>query len=204
MPVPRLDITLRDTRRRIDYLANFRSDSRDLAPRYQYFIAELIMLRLFAMMENAIADVAYKLVAGAVYINGNKPRRLFSASSIAGARTAMLTYGRSKPRQNLSWTKYKYIKESTSTVLESTEIYLTYAQVHGGTLDELRKVRNFIAHRNSTSRIGYKQVVLATYGANSKIDVGPFLVSEQRSSPAKIDSYLLTVKIIIADLANGY
>ena len=203
MPVPRLDITLRDTRRRIDYLANFRSDSRDLAPRYQYFIAELIMLRLFAIMENAIADVAYKLVAGAAYINGNQPRRLYIARSIAGARTAMLTYGRSKPRQNLSWTKSKYIRESTSTVLAPTEIYLTYAQAHGGTLDEMRKVRNFIAHRNSSSHIGYKQVVRAAYGAHSKIGVGPFLVSEQRSSTTKIDSYLLAVKIIITDLANG-
>ena len=203
MPVPRLDITLRDTRRGIDYFATYRSDSRDLAPRYQYFIVELIMLRLFAIMENAIADVAYKLVAGAAYINGNKPRRCFSASSIAGARTAMLAYGRSKPRQNLSWSKSKYIRESTSRVLASTESYLTYAQVHGGTLDEMRKVRNFIAHRNSTSRRGYKQVVRATYGANSKVGVGPFLVSDQRSSTAKIDSYLLAVKIIIADMANG-
>lgn len=203
MPVPRLDITLRNTQRGIDYLAKYRTDSRDLAPKYQYFIAELIMLRLFAIIENAIAEVAYKLVAGAAYINGNKPRRLFSASSIAGARTGMLSHGRTNPRQNLSWSKSKYIRESTSKVLAPTESYLTYARVHGGSLDEMRKVRNFIAHRNITSRRGYKQVVRATYGANSKVDVGPFLVSEQRTSTAKIDSYLLGANIIITDMVKG-
>lgn len=203
MPTPRLDITLRDVRRSIEYLEKYRADSRSLEPKFQYFIAELIMLRLFSVLESAIAEIAYKLVAGAIYLNGSQPNRLFSANSVAGARTAMLTYGRSTPRQNLSWSKSRYIRESTANVLASSESYLLYAVAHGGTLDEMRKVRNYIAHRNSSTRKGYKQVVRIAYGANSKVNVGPFLVSEQRASIAKLDAYLSSTKIIIGDMVRG-
>ena len=62
MPTPSLAITLRDTGAGIKNLETFRSDSKGLDPRYEYFIAELITLRLFAILESAIADIAYKLI----------------------------------------------------------------------------------------------------------------------------------------------
>lgn len=203
MPTPSLAITLRDTGTGLNNLERFRSDSKELEPRYQYFIAELMMLRLFAIMEGAIADIAYKLVAGATYLNGTEPIRLFSANSMASARAAMLNYGRQNARQNLRWTKSKDIRDSTSTVLPPTESFIRYARENGHLLDEMRKVRNYIAHNNADSRSGYRQVIRLTYGANSKVSSGVFLVSIRRQSVAKIDEYIANARIIIADLVNG-
>lgn len=203
MPTPSLATTLRDTGVGIGNLERYRFDSKVLDPRYQHFIAELITLRLFSILEGAIADIAYKLVAGAAYLNGNQPIRLTTANSMASARTAMLNYGRAKPRQNLRWTKAKDIRDSTSNVLPATESFITYARAHGHILDEMRKVRNYIAHRNADSRKGYRQVVRAIYGANSKVNSGAFLASDRRRSVAKVDEYLTNAKVIISDLAKG-
>ena len=192
-----------DTGSDIINLERFRFDSKGLEPRYQFFIAELITLRLFAILESAIANIAYKLVAGAAYLNGNHPIRLFTANSMAGARSAMLNYRRSNPRQNLRWTKSRDIRDSTSNVLPATESFITYAQAHGHVMDEMRKVRNYIAHRNADSRLGYRQVVRATYGANINIQSGAFLASTRRRTVAKVDEYITISKIIITDLVKG-
>jgi len=203
MPRPSLATTLHNTTSSVDYLAYHRTQSKELHSTYQYFIAEMIMLRLFAILENAIAEVAYKLVAGAPYLNGKHPKRCFVANSITGARAAMLTHGRAKPRQNLSWTKATYIRESTSNVLPESEPYIASSRAHGNILDEMRKVRNYAAHRNATSRKEYRQVVRASCGANAQLSIGAFLVSQQRWPISKVDYYLTTSKIMINDLVSG-
>ncbi len=203
MPAPRLDVTVRDATRGLSRLAKFRAESKSLSPVHQYLIAELIMLRLFSILENAIEDLACKLVAGAPYANGIHPARLYTAKSMDDARQAMLSNGRSKSLNKLRWNRVKDIRESTSTVLSPAEPFIKYAQVHGNRLNEMRQVRNYVAHRSSDSRTGYKQVVRSIYGANSRVGVEVFLTSQQRRPVAKIDEYLATAGIIISELAKG-
>ena len=203
MPSPRVDVTVRITTSEIERLESFRTDSQSLSPVYQYLIAELIMLRLFAIVESAIEDLACKLVAGAPYVNGMHPVRLFPAKSIDGAKSAMLTYGRPKMKSYLRWTSVKDIRDSTSQVLKSTDPFITYSQVYGSTLSEMRKVRNFLAHRGQKARKGYREVVRMVYGANSRVGIGAFLTSRQRRPLAKVDEYLATAKIMVSDLAKG-
>ena len=200
---PRVDVTVRETTADIDRLETFRTKSQFLAPEYQYLIAELIMLRLFSIIESAIEDLACKLVAGAPYINGNQPARLFTARSKDGARSAMLTYGRQKTKSYLRWTSLKDIRDSTSQVLNSADPFIRYAQVYGSILSEMRKVRNFLAHRSSKARQSYREVVRVVYGANSRIKIEAFLTSNRRRPVAKVDEYLTTARIMISDLARG-
>ena len=203
MPAPRVEVTVRNTTTDIERLEIFRTDSQSLAPVHQYLIAELVMLRLFSIIESAIEDLACKLVAGAPYVNGTHPARAFPARSVDGARSAMLTHGRTKAKKYLRWTSVTDIRESTSTVLQSTDPFITYARVHGNILSEMRKVRNFLAHRSPNARQGYREVVRVVYGANSRVRVEAFLTSRQRRPVAKVDEYLTTAKIMIADLARG-
>ena len=202
MPAPRLEVTVRDATKGLSRLAKFRAESKSLSPMHQYLIAELIMLRLFSILENAIEDLACKLVAGAPYANGIHPARLYTAKSMDDARQAMLSR-RAKPLSKLRWNRVKDIRESTSTVLSPAEPFIKYAQVHGNRLNEMRQVRNYVAHRSSDSRTGYKQVVRSIYGANSRVKVEAFLTSQQRRPVAKIDEYLATAGIIISELAKG-
>ena len=203
MPAPRVDVTVRNTNTDIERLETFRTNSQSLAPVHQYLIAELIMLRLFSIIESAIEDLACKLVAGATYVNGTLPGRLLPANSMHDARSAMLTYGRPKTKSYLRWTSVKDIRDSTSRVLISTDPFITYTQAHGNILSEMRKVRNFLAHRGPTARQGYREVVRVVYGANSRVRIGAFLTSRQRHSVAKVDEYLTKAKIMISDLARG-
>ena len=204
MPAPRLDVTVRDALVGIRRLESFRNESAQLAnPVHQYLIAELIMLRLFSIVESSIESLACKLVAGAPYVNGNQPARLFVARSIDGAKKAMLSYGRPRPWSFLRWTTTQGIVASTSQVLDPGEPFIGYARAHSLVLDEMRKVRNFLAHQSTQSRAGYREVVRANYGANSRIKVESFLTSRRRLPRAKIDDYLSVVRIIISDLARG-
>ena len=203
MPTPRLDVTVRDATVGLSRLEKFRANSKSLPPIYQYMIAELIMLRLFSIVEIAIEDLACKLVAGAPYTNRTHPARLYTAQSMNGARQAMLSYGRSKPLSKLQWTRVRSIRESTSKVLSPAEPFIKYAQVHGNRLDEMRRVRNYVAHRSADSRKEYQQVVRSSYGANSRVRVEVFLTSRQRRPVAKIDEYLATARIMISELAQG-
>ena len=203
MPAPRVDVTVRNTTNDIERLETFRTNSQSLAPMHQYLIAELIVLRLFSIVESAIEDIACKLVAGAPYVNGTSAARLFPAKSMDGARSAMLTFGRQTTRNYLRWTSARDIRESTSQVLNSTDPFIAYAQAHGNILNEMRKVRNFLAHRSPQARQGYREVVRVVYGANSRVGIEAFLTSRQRRSVAKVDEYLTRAKVMISDLARG-
>ncbi len=203
MPTPRVDVTVRKTTTDIEHLKTFRTNSQCLAPVYQYLIAELIMLRLFSIIESAIEDVACKLIAGASYVNGTQPTRLFTARSVEGARSAMLRHGRQKTKNYLRWTSVKDIRDSTSQVLNPTDPFIMYARVHGNILSEMRKVRNFLAHRNSRTRQSYREVVRVVYGANSRVGIEAFLTSRRGRAVAKVDEYLTTARIMISDLARG-
>ena len=203
MPMPRVEVTVRDSNADIERLETYRAASKCLAPIYQYLIAELIMLRLFSIIESATENVACKLVAGAPYLNGTHPARLITAKSMDGAMLAMREHDRPKAKSRLRWTSVRDIRDSTSQVLSSSDPFIVYAQAHGYILSEMRKVRNFLAHRSPDSRRGYREVVRIVYGANSKIRIGAFLTSRQRRPVAKIDEYLVTAKVIISDFARG-
>jgi len=203
MPLPRVEVTVRNAIAEIERLETYRTDSQSLAPEHQYLLAELIILRLFSIIDSTIEDLACKLVAGAPYVNGTHAGRLFSAKSMGGARSAMLTYGRPNPKNHLRWTTIRDIRDSTSQVLNSADPFITYARVHGAILNEMRKVRNFAAHRSPQARQGYREVVRVVYGANSRVKIGAFLTSRKRRSVAKVDEYLSTAKIMISDLAGG-
>ena len=203
MPTPRVEITVRNTTNDIGRLEQLRSDSQPLEPVLQHVIAELIMLRLFSIIESSIGEIACKLVAGALYISGNRANRLVGAKNMAGADTVMRTHGRSKARRYLQWTSISEIRESTKRVLDSTEPFIVHAQAHGHMLSEMKKVRNFLAHRSPSARQGYREVVLAVYGANSRVKIGAFLTSRQRRPVSKIDEYLAIAKLMVGDLAKG-
>ena len=203
MTAPRVEVTVRNTTAEIERLETFRISSQSLAPVHQYLIAELIMLRLFALIEMAIEDIACKLVAGAPYSSGLTPARLFQAKSMDGARGAMLRYGRKRTKTHLRWTSVKDMRDSTVYVLKPTDPFIMYARVHGHILSEMRKVRNYLAHRGPTARKGYREVVRVVYGANSRMRIQAFLTSRRKHPMPKVDEYLATAKIVVVDLAKG-
>jgi hypothetical protein len=204
MPQPKLSISIRNSSSAIDKLHQYKRESEALQSKFQHFIAEIIMLRLFSIFEETVAEIAYKLAAGANYTNGNPPALHQQAGSISGARSLFLSYGRRSPVQSLKWTKARYIRESVQHVISSTDPLILNAQYHGNTIDEMRKVRNVLAHNTSSAKSDYRNVVISTYGARVNITPGAFLSTTRRATTANIDRYLIFTKIVLNDMASGH
>lgn len=203
MRVPRLEISVRNATNSIDLLQSFKNDSEELEAKYQHFISEMIMLRLFAIFEDIVAEIAFKLAAGATYLNGSTPTLTTQANSIAGARGLFLSHGRPAAVQYLKWTKARYIRESVQHVIPATESYVRNAQAHGHLIEEMRKVRTVLAHRSTSARKGFRQVIRTVYGANVGITTGAFLTSTRRSRICNLNRYLASTKVVLNDLAKG-
>jgi len=203
MPAPKLYITLRNSHLSVDKLKRFRIESEKLEAKYQHFIAEMIMLRLFSIFEDSVAEIAYKLASGATYINGRQPNLMSQAGSMAGARGLFLSSGRARPVHNLKWTKARYIRESVQHVISNTDPYINSAQRNGNIIEEMRKVRTVLAHNTSSARSGFKSVVRLAYGANISITPGAFLSTTRRAPICNLDRYLASTAIIIEDMASG-
>jgi len=169
----------------------------------KYFVTELMMLRLFAIVETNIADTAYKLATNASYLNGTSPKLLvFPRKSMAGAREDMMGLDRDKKR-GLNWAAAKEIKLNTKHILDPADFFILSIAKHAAIITEMRKIRNYIAHKNPASRKGFREVVRAKYAANLKLSVGAFLLSEKRHVPHNFKRFIKTSRVLITDIASG-
>lgn len=205
MAQPLLSNSVNKAVREIDKLQKYKNESEYLEAKYQHFISEIIMLRLFSVFEDYVADIAYKLAAGAEYLNGAKPSlNVVAARSVVASRTLFLTYGRSKSIQNLKWTKSKFIKDSVQHVIPITESFVINAQKHGAIINEMRVVRNVLAHNSTSAKVDFKDVVRIVYGVNiSNMTAGAFLTSTRRKTPCNLNRYIQSTKIVLNELASG-
>tara|TARA_Y100000589_G_C27187173_1_gene643185 strand:+ start:1104 stop:1718 length:615 start_codon:yes stop_codon:yes gene_type:complete len=203
MPTPKLSITIRNASQAITKLERYRNNSSSLEAKYQQFIAEMIMLRLFSVLEDSVSEIAYKLASGAKYLNGCGPNLSIQAGSMSGSRGLFLSHGRTRPIQNLKWTKARFIRESVQHVISPTDPFIASAQRNGATIDEMRKIRNVLAHNTKSAKSDYKTVVRLAYGANVKITPGAFLSTTRRNPVCKLNQYLASTKIILTDMVGG-
>jgi hypothetical protein len=172
--------------------------------RYQYLIAEVVMLRLFSILEHAIADTALKLACGALYNNGRAPNVLLPCSSLADATHKMLTLRPQNQRMRyLQWTKDTLIEKSIRYVLDVGDTFFVNVQNNAILLNEMRVVRNEIAHRTKSTRQKYRTELQRIYGVNTNLTVGAFLTSTTRHARSNIDRYIRSVPILLRDLARG-
>jgi len=203
--VPRVSVTtsLNSSINDIAILSSYNLGSKSLDAKYQYMISEVIMLRLFATLEATISEIAFKLACGALYRNGNAPLILRPCRSIQDAHAAMLNYNRPRPLQYHRWTKASFIRESIEHIINTTDSFYVNVQNHGNLINEMRIVRNHIAHKSNSTRNEYNQLLSRTYGGNPRLIVGSFLTSNSRNSLANIDRYIASARIILNDITNG-
>lgn len=203
--MPRVSVitSLNTSVKDIAILSNYILRSKSLDAKYQYMISEVIMLRLFSTLEATISEVAFKLACGALYQNGTAPRILRPCCSIQDAHATMLNHNRPRPLQYHRWTKASLVKESIEHVLDVTDTFFVNIQYHGTLINEMRIVRNHIAHKTTSTKNEYNQLLSRTYGGNPRLTVGAFLTSTSRNPLANIDRYISTTRIILNDITKG-
>lgn len=203
MARPSLNITVQNSVCQIDRLHQHQLDCEQLEAKYQHFIGEMIMLRLFSIFEDSVAELAYKIAAGAFYSDGTVPALIVKSNRIQDSRALFLTHGRNRPLDNLRWTKPRFIKDSVGNVIPATESFIINAQAHGQVIDEMRKVRNALAHNSASARLEFKEVVRQIYGFNRSVSPGVFLVSKKHNRVCNLSRYVASVKAVLTQLASG-
>jgi hypothetical protein len=203
MPAPRVSSTYSETIKDISVLLKYRSLSLSLDSVYQNFVAEVIMLRLFSLLENCCLEVASKLACEAPYRNGRVPRLMMKCNSLSDAERQFKTYNRRRSLNKLKWTNATFVSGSVREIIPSTEPFLISINNHSLIFEEMRIVRNQIAHRTKSTYTQFKTVINSTFGAYLKIQVGSYLTSNKRLPTPKIDTYLAVTQIILKDITNG-
>ena len=202
MASPKIETTYSSAISQISVLEKYRSSSLSLEAKFQHLVSEVIMLRLFAIIENAIHDTALKIACGKPYRNGTNPNIFSICRSMAHANLQFQSYNRPKSIQT-KWTKVAYINRSIKKIIPESEPFRQNISNFCTEISEMRNVRNHIAHRTSSTYTNYKQVIISTFGAHLKIKTGAFLTSTKRLPNPKINTYLSIAKIVVNDITKG-
>lgn len=184
-------------------LLELRDALTSLDPYIQKLVAEIILLRLFSLFENLVSVIPTKLVAGAHFVDKTLPKVAVSASTLRGAEALLHDHGRQKPQYQLHWSKVSDIKANVKYVMDPTDNYVTSIDRHRTFIDEIRCVRNRIAHNSSQSRKYYKEVVRIHYGAyRNNVAPGTLLLTT-RFTPCLLVEYIKTSRILGKDLVKA-
>lgn len=198
----RLDVEHRDFSERADKLLDLVKHLTPLAPHYRKMTAEVVMLRLFSLLEETIATSSAKICCGTVYLDGAPPILKVRCASISDALDKMRTHGRPKRRQ-LKWTKAKDIKENPSFIVDPTDGLSAVVDRHGTIIDEMRRVRNHIAHNTRSTRQEFNVVVRRRYGADVNAITAGIMLLSAKHSPSLTETYIITAKVIIKELLRA-
>lgn len=203
MALPKLSTTIARAFIAIDRLERLKSDSETLEAKYQHFISEMLMMRLFGIFEDTVAEMAFKILSGATYVDGQVPVLMHPRSTMSNARDVYLNFGRNKPSKNLKWTKASFINDSVRYVMHSNEPFIINAQNHGVTIDQMRRARNMIGHISRSSQTEFKELIRQVYSANIKLSIGAYLCSTKRHHVPNLVRHFVEVKTILKAMAKA-
>lgn len=185
-----------------DKLIELLDNINSLQPRYQILVAEILLLRLFDSLVETIRSITIKIMCGALYVDGSQPVLQIQSRSRAIAINNMTNHRRRKPR-HLQWSRVKEIKENVKYVIDPNEHFLNVLNVHVLFLEEIRWIRNRIAHNNAATRKNYRQAVLRYYGAYVNSVRPGILLLSPRQRPVLLRQYLMKSQILVETLIKG-
>jgi hypothetical protein len=201
--MPKLLVDQRDFTLSVDQLADLAANIQPLDAHYQKLVAEIILLRLFALMESSFESIATKVLCGATYLDSTVPMVLKSCSNRVDALDVMRRHGRKKPRSQLKWTMVTDIKENLRHVLDVADPLIKTFDIHALIIDEIRRVRNHVAHRNADTRRKYRSVVQQHYGSYVPSVTPGVLLLAKRFRPILLEQYLRKAKIVLKELLRA-
>lgn len=199
----RLDVNLRDFNHQSDRLLSLIDNLGSLNPRYQKMVAELVMVRLFSLVESHFESITTKILCATPYVDGTSPVLLFESANASNARSNMLRYGRRSAKNQLRWTKVTFIQDNVIHLLDGSDHLLRVLTTHSSFIEEMRCVRNHVAHNTSDTRARYRPVVERYYGAYvPRITPGVLLLTS-RIAPLLIRQYILKSRFVIREIVRG-
>lgn len=204
MPIPSLNVDWRGYQAETQRLQTLLPSLAALAPAHRKLVAEIVMVRLFLLIENTLASVGAKILCGAKYLDTTQPRKLVAARSISAANGFMRSYGRKRSKRYLSWTKSQDIQDNLSQTLNPADPFFAVISKHGALLTEMRYVRNHIAHSNSGTRSNFRKVVSQYYGGLKQgVTPGLLLLTNALGPTVILDRYIVSSRVVVKELLRA-
>lgn len=166
---------------------------------YQVLMYEMMALQAFYSFEGAMEEVAAKILCGARYVDGAVPVLTHpQTATLDDALTAMRTVGRTKPKGIMWWNRSAEIRENVKYVIDSNENFCAMCIAHGAAINDMRVVRNHIAHNSKGTRQEYVQVVSSRLGGRpTKVPrPGAFLL-QKFGAVILIEEYVVSLEAIL-------
>lgn len=181
-------------------LRNLIADAASLTAEHQRLLGELVVIRLFSLTAWLLEATAARLLSGVPYLDGTKPTLLYPSRNVAASLANMKKHGRKKPLPYLKWNSPTDIVNNVKFLLDPNDHFLTALGVHAAFIEEMRHVRNHIAHNTSSTGTHFRAIVKAYYGAYvNSVTPGVLLVST-RHNPRIINQYLTKSTVAVSDL----
>lgn len=199
--------------REVDLLAATIVDCDRLEIKYQKLIVETALLRLFYHMDAAMEGIALKLLSGTPYVDGTRPMLMVTPfSSATAASNHMLGRIRNGRATYLSWTTNANVVSNLRNLISPTDHILTHRSTHDAIYEDMRGIRNHIAHRTRSTGLHFSSVVANIYPARPRgITPARVLLSPRhalRGAPARqgrkvIEQYVGWSKVFFKTLARA-
>lgn len=165
---------------------------------HRKLVAEIMMVRLFLLVENTIQSVCGKLLCRVCYLDSTAPMRLVNARSQKHAFDLMRNHGRKPPKKGLYWSQSCDIRDNLSITLDSSDPAFLVVSNHGALLTDMRFMRNHIAHKNKSTRRNFHKLMRKHYGGVKRgITPGTLLLTPFGASPPLLSEYLALSRLFL-------
>jgi hypothetical protein len=154
---------------------NQRAKGLDVA--YQKLIAETLMLRLFYELDQCVEGVILKLIRGVPYLDGSTPLLMIGAFRSQDAARQYII--RTKRQNYLEWTTLPKITRNLTGILDLTDHFMVTRSTFDGVYEDMRHVRNHVAHNSASTRAKFASVVQKVYLVTAGINAAKFLLSQR-------------------------
>jgi hypothetical protein len=175
-----------------------------LSTHHQKLLAEIALIRLCLLLENTIESACAKLICGANYLDQVSPLALATARSTGSALKLIQAFNRKEPLSLLKWNRAKTIRKNMNKVLAKGDPLFTCIGRHTNLINELRIIRNHVAHKSTSTTLEFRQSVVKRYGAARRgMTPGLYLLHPVGSKPPKLIEYLVSSRVFIRELLRA-
>lgn len=150
---------------------------------FQKLIAENLMLRLFYELEGTVETVAMKLACGAPFMNGTAPLLLLPPFRGQEKVRQFIIAGK-KSKSYLKWTTFSDLKSNLGLILDQKDDFLSVRKLFDSTYEDMRHVRNHIAHNTESTRKKFVPVAGKVYVKTQGISTAKFLLCQRAAIPS--------------------
>ncbi len=170
--------------------------------RYQNLVADILIIRIAHILEETLPNVFSRLVCGETYMDGTNAAVLKTANTADAALTLMKRFKR-KNKLNLKWLNASDIRKNVEHLIDGSEHALKVVDRYTNELEEIRIVRNHVAHSTPDTRRSFKGMIQKYYGSQSiNVSVGKFVLSPH-SGIVPISKYNKVARILVKEICKA-